>query len=60
MKKIVPYNWTDEVGLNIAETVNDQIDNFEVAERNLNELAETCKKDCNKSFSTNFNPGVYV
>ena len=60
MKKIVPINWTDKVGLNIKDATNAIIDHFSVLDNEIGKDFNKCKKDASQSISTDYDPNRYV
>lgn len=60
MKKIVPINWTDKVGLNIKTATNAIIDHFEAIDSQIGKDFDKARKDASKTISTDFDPNRYV
>lgn len=60
MKKIVPINWTDKVGLNIKTATNAIIDHFVTIDNEIGKEFDKTRRDASKTISINFDPSRYV
>lgn len=59
MKKIMPIDWTDKVGMNISGAVNAIIDNFSRIDKEIQKELNECNIDVHKTISSDFNPNKY-